>query len=168
MGAVSWWRRQRVPLIALVVTAAAAIGVHVWLDVLPASERVNRTITMADPRAEISGQTITLDAAEWAEFEAPEGSRTLSIRLDARAGTEGTSCGTFALTEVDGGRVWENARTVLDVPSEAGERSCQEASPEPAAYEILAVFLLPPDAEGPFWFDIPGLDGEVARFSVAP
>lgn len=166
---MSWWRRQRLPLIALAVTAVAAIGVHVWLDVLPASTRDAQTITMAepaiDPQAEIAGQTITLGSARWSEFDAPEGSRTLSIRLDARAGAEATACGTFTLTEVDGGRVWENARAVLEVPSDAGERGCLEES---GPYGILAVFLLPAAAEGPFWFDIPGNGDEIARFPAEP
>lgn len=159
------WRRQRVPLIALAATALTVVGVHVWLDVIPASTRGAQTITVADPEADIAGQTITLDSVLWSEFDAPEGSRTLSIRLDARAGAEATTCGTFALTEVDGVRVWENARAVLDVPSDAGERACLEESPP---YGILAVFLLPADADGPFWLDIPGDGGEVARFSVEP
>jgi hypothetical protein len=166
---VNWWRRQRLPLIALAVTAVAAIGVHVWLDVIPASTRGAHTITMAepqdDPQAEIAGQTITLDSAVWSEFDAPEGARTLSIRLDARPGADATTCGAFALTEVDGGRVWEKADAELEVPSDAGARGCLEES---VSYRILAVFLLPAEAEGPFWFDIPGDDGESARFSVEP
>lgn len=162
---MSWWRRQRLPLIALAAAALAVVGVHVWLDVLPASTRSSQTITVADPEADIAGQTIRLDSAMWSEFDAPDGSRTLSIRVDARTGTGATTCGTFSLTEVDGGRTWENARTLLDVPTDAGERACLEES---GPYGILAVFLLPADAEGPFWFDIPGDDGEIARFSVEP
>lgn len=165
MDLMSWWRRQRLPLIALAAGAVAAVGVHVWLDVLPASTRVAQTITVADPQAEIAGQTIALERSTWSEFDAPEGSRTLSIRLDARAGAEATTCGTFALTEQHSGRVWENARSVLGVPSDAAESSCQTES---APYEILAVFLLPADADGPFWFDVPGDSGAIARFSVDP
>ena len=167
MGVVNVWRRQRLPLIALAVTAIAAVGVHVWLDVLPASSRGQQTITVVDAEspAEVAGYTIALDSARWSEFEAPDGSRTLSIRLDSRAGADATTCGTFSLTEVDGGRVWENARSALDVPSDAGERGCQAES---ATAEILAVFLLPDSADGPFWLDIPGDGSEVARFPVEP
>lgn len=158
----SWWRRQRVPLAALLVAAAAVVAVHVWLDVLPATSGDPSTIEADDGSAEIAGQTLSLDSARWDEFEAPEGSRTLSIRIDSDGGADATTCGLFTLSEADGDRVWSNARSVLDVPFDAGESYCQEAS---GPYAMLAVFLLPDDAGGPFVLEVPG-DGEVARFPV--
>lgn len=158
----SWWRRQRVALTALLVAAAAVVAVHVWLDVLPAATGDPTTIDAGDGAAEIAGQTLVVDSVRWDEFEAPEGSRTLSIRIDSGGGADATICGVFTLAEADGDRVWSNARSVLDVPVEAGESYCQEAS---GPYVILAVFLLPDDADGPFVLEVPG-DGEVARFPI--
>ncbi|WP_435747156.1 hypothetical protein [Microbacterium sp. PMB16] len=159
----SWWRRQRLALVSLLVAAAAVVGVHVWLDVLPASGGP-AVIAAEDGAADIAGQTLDLDAARWDEFEAPEGSRTLSIRLDAGGGADATTCGQLTIAEAQGDRVWSNARRVLDVPFDAGESSCLEGS---GPYVILAVFLLPDDADGPFLLDVPG-DGEIARFVVEP
>ena len=159
----SWWRQQRVALIALVVAAVAVVGVHVWFDVLPGSEDPP-IIVSQDGSADIAGQTLTLDSARWDEFEAPAGSRTLSIRIESDGVADATTCGIFTLVETQGDRVWRNARSALDVPYDAGESNCQEAS---GPYVILAVFLLPDDAEGPFLLDIPG-DGEIARFAVEP
>lgn len=160
----SWWRRQRVALIALLVAAVAVVGVHVWFDVLPASTDDTSVVEARDGSAEIAGQSLALDSARWGEFDAPAGSRTLSIRIASGGGSAATSCGQFTIAEAEGDRVWSNARSVLDVPFEAGESYCHQAS---GPYAILAVFLLPDDAEGPFVLEIPG-DGEVARFPVEP
>lgn len=160
----SWWRRQRVALIALLTAAVAVVGVHVWFDVLPAAPAGTAVIEAPDGSAEIAGQILALESARWDEFEAPDGSRTLSIRIESRGGAGATTCGLFTLAEAEGDRVWSNARSVLDVPFEAGESFCQEES---GPYAILAVFLLPDDAEGPFVLEIPG-DGEIARLPVEP
>jgi hypothetical protein len=158
-----WWRRQRVALAALVVAAAAVVGVHVWLDVLPASGGPSM-IEAADGTADVAGQTLELGTARWDEFEAPEDSRTLSIRIDAGGGPDSTTCGQPTLAEVEGERVWSNARSALEVPYDAGESACLAGS---GPYVILAVFLLPEDADGPFVLDIAG-DGEIVRFPVEP
>lgn len=158
----SWWRRQRVALTALIVAAAAVVAVHVWLDVLPASTGDPSSVEAEDGSAEIAGQTLSVESARWGEFEAPEGSRTLSIRIESGGGSQATTCGLFTLREAEGDRVWSNARSVLDVPFDAGESYCQEAS---GPYALLAVFLLPDDADGPFVLEVPG-DGEIARFPV--
>lgn len=158
----TWWRKQRIALIALLAAAAAVVGVHVWFDVLPSSTAAASVVDARDGAAEVAGQRFTLDSARGDEFEAPSGSRTLSIRIESSGGTDATTCGPFTLAEVRGDRVWTNARSALDVPFEAGESYCQEGS---GPYVILAVFLLPDDADGPFVLEIPG-DGEVARFPV--
>lgn len=161
---MTWWRRQRFALVALVVASAAAIAVHVWFDVLPAAPRSTQVQEAADGKVEMDGQTLRLDSASWDEFEAPTGSRTLSIRIDARAAVDASRCGMFTLAEVEGSRVWTNARSALDVPYDEGESTCQEES---GSYAILAVFLLPDDVEGPFALDVAGTD-EIARFRVEP
>lgn len=162
---MSWWRRQRVALAALVVAAVATVGVHAWLDVLPAMQTQAKTMTqVADGESvEIAGQTMSLQSSRWDEFEAPAGMRTMSVRLDAGGGDDATWCQAFTLTESEGGRVWLDARSELDVPFDAGESSCRE---EPFSYDILAVFLVPEDAVGPFHFDVPGETSEVARFTI--
>lgn len=161
---MTWWRTQRFALVALVVAAAAAIAVHVWFDVLPAAPKSTQVQDAEDGRAEVAGQTLRLDSARWDEFEAPAGSRTLSIRIDARAEGDAAGCGMFTLAETEGARVWANARSALDVPYDEGESGCQKES---GSYAILAVFLLPDDADGPFVLDVPGTD-EIARFPIEP
>ena len=158
----AWGRRQRVALVALLAAAVAVVGVHVWFDVLPAATDDTAVVEARDGSADIAGQSLALDSARWDEFDAPAGSRTLSIRVESDGGSDAKTCGQFTLAEAQGDRVWSNARSVLDVPYEAGESFCQEES---GPYGILAVFLLPDDAEGPFVLEIPG-DGEVARFPV--
>lgn len=162
---MNWWRRQRVPLVALVATVIAAAGVHFWLDVLPSPEADTQTIIEVERRGEIAGQTISVDAVRWDEFDAPSGSRTISVLLDATGGKAATTCGAFSLSEVEGPRVWLDARADVDAPSDAGERGCLEES---LSYEIFVVFLVPDDAVGPFQLDIPDRDGRIARFIIEP
>lgn len=162
---MTWWRRQRVALLALGIAAVAAIGVHLWLDALPMSNRLSKDITTVERTAEVAGQTLTLGAQTWDEFDAPSGSRTLSVHLEASGGTKAESCGVLTLTEQTSGRLWEDARSDLDVPYDSGERSCLVES---GPYDILAVFLLPDDAEAPFLLDVPDADGVISRFVVSP
>lgn len=161
---MSWWRQQRIALISLAVAGAAAIGVHVWLDVLPAIPDEPAVVSSPEGPTSIAGQELELSSARWDEYAAPAGSRSLSIRLDARAGADSDSCGTFVLREAHGARVWQNARSALDVPYDDDESGC---ATEPGRYRILAVFLLPDDAAGPFLLDVPAY-GRVARFSLTP
>lgn len=162
---VTWWKKQRVALTALAIAAVATVGVHVWLDVIPSVQTQAQTIKNISEgeSTEIGGQVMSLASARWDEFEAPEGMRTFSVRLNAGGGEDATWCRDFTLTEAHGDRVWLDARSELDVPNDAGEASCRDES---FAYEILAVFLVPGDALGPFHFDVPGEDGVVTRFTV--
>ncbi|GAT73649.1 hypothetical protein [Microbacterium hydrocarbonoxydans] len=158
------WRAQRAPLIALLVSAAAVVGVHLWFDARPVAENQEPAPRVVDGAAELGGNELDVTSARWGEFEAPDGSRTLSVRIDAHSTADAELCGTFVLSEADGERVWHDARRDLDVPFDAGESSCRSDSP---SYGILSVFLLPEDADGPFWFDVSAGDEE-ARFRVEP
>lgn len=162
---MTWWKRQRAAVAALALAVVATVGVHVWLDVMPAVQTQAQNITSVaeGESAEIAGQTLSLRSARWDEFEAPHGMRTVSVRLNASGGDDATWCREFMLSEVHGDRVWLDARSELDVPYDAGEASCRDES---FAYEILAVFLIPKDAPGPFHFDIPGESGAVTRFAI--
>lgn len=162
---MSWWRAQRRALIALLVCAGAVVGAYLWLDVRPWADGDDDRVVVAEDSTEISGQTVTLGPVEWDEFEAPQGSRTLSIRFRASGGAEADSCGPFSLTEERSSRVWLSSRTHLDVPYDEGESSCQA---ETAPYRILIVFLVPDDAVGPFRLDIAGRDDDIARFLIEP
>lgn len=162
---MTWWRRQRLPLAALLVAVAAVVGVQVWLSVIPASSRTAETIEVAQTDAEIAGQTLRVSQTRWDAFEAPTGSRTLSVHLESDGGPDAATCGPFVLTEPATDRSWQESTSILDVPYDAGERSCIESS---APYGILTVFLVPDDADGPFFFDVRGPDQVTARFLVEP
>lgn len=161
---VTWWRRQRTSVIALVAAVVAMVAVSVWLDVLPA-ERPSDRVIEAEASVDIAGQTLTLGSTEWGEFEAPAGSRTLSVRLSSSGGFDAALCGQSTLTEIDSSRTWVSLRKPLSVPSDEGESSC---TIETEAYRILLVFLLPDDADGPFRLDIEGSDDDLARFVIEP
>lgn len=161
---MSWWRRQRRALIALAIAAVAMLGATVWLDILPSIRPTDRVIE-AESTVDIAGQTLTLGPTEWDEFESPEGSQTLSVRLASTGGSTADRCGQTTLTEIDSARTWLSSRDDLDVSSDEGESSCVA---EPASYRILLTFLLPDDADGPFLLDIEGSDNDLARFHIDP
>ena len=161
---MTWWRRQRRALIALAIAAVAMLGATVWLDIVPSIRPTDRVI-QAESTVDIAGQTLTLGPTEWGEFETPEGSRTLSIRLQSSGGSQASLCGQTTLTEIDSARTWLSSRKGLDVSSADGENSCL---PETASYRILLTFLLPEDADGPFLLDIEGSDQDLARFRIDP
>lgn len=160
---MSWLRRQRVALLALAVAIVAVVGAYVWLDVLPGIRPAGRVIE-ADSTADVAGQTLSLSGAEWGEFEAPEGTRSLSVRMTSSGGPEAGSC-TISISEPSTSRTWLSSRDGLDVPYDEDERSC---TIEGSSYRILAVFLLPDDAEGPFLLDVEDGDHVTARFLVEP
>lgn len=161
---MTWWRRQRAPLFALVLAGIAMVGATVWLDVLPSIRPTDRVIE-AESSVDIAGQTLTLGPVEWDEFDAPDGSRTLSVRLSSTGGFDAKTCGQASLTETSTERTWLSARAPLDVPYDEGESSCIVES---SSYRVLLVFLLPDDAEGPFVLDIEGSDQDLARFRIEP
>lgn len=161
--AVTWWRSQRAAFAALALAAITAAGAYLWLDVLP-SLRDSGTVTAADETAEVAEQTIALGAVTWDDYEAPAGSRTLSVRIRASGGPDSGSCTVTTLTDRSSGRTWVSSRQGLDVPYDDGERSCIASA---TSYGIQLVFLLPDDAVGPFDLDI-GTTGEVARFRIDP
>lgn len=163
-----WWRTQRTALIALAIAAVAVVGAYVWLDVIPSIRQTDRVIeaeSADDSRITISGQELSLGFVEWGEFDAPEGSRTLSVRLSASGGPDAASCGVATLTEQSSSRTWVSSRKGLDLPTGLDASSC---AAEPASHRVLLIFVLPDDAEGPFVLDIEGDDSDLARFTVAP
>lgn len=160
---MSWLRRQRIALLALAVAIVAVVGAYLWLDVLPGIRPSDRVIE-AESSADVAGQTLSLSGAEWREFEGPEGTRSLSVRMTSSGGPQAGSC-TISISEPSTSRTWLSSRDGLDVPYDEDERSC---TIEGSAYRILAVFLLPDDAEGPFVLDVEDGDHLTARFLVEP
>lgn len=161
---MTWWRRQRSALLALALAAVVCIGVHVWLDVLPTMNDAPVTVVAPDQSADIAGQRISLTATRWDQFDAPDGMRTLSVLMKASGGADAAMCGATTLTEPSTDRVWRDGRSLLDVPHESGEPTCTSES---GSYDVLAVFVMPADAAGPFEFDVPG-DGSTVRFELTP
>ncbi|MBO9624935.1 MAG: hypothetical protein J7484_01020 [Microbacterium sp.] len=149
---MTWWRRRRLAIGGLVLAALAAFGAHFWYDVRPRIGADKPYVTADESGAvEAGGNRLSIWSVTRAEFEAPTGSTTLSVRMHAASTEDSERCGAVTLTEADGGRVWLDARRDVDIRSDE-EHSCQEGS---ASYDILAVFLLPDDARGPFWLDVP-------------
>lgn len=164
---MTWRRTHGRALAALLMAATATVGVHIWFDVLQAGGPEQPAYVLAEGTTEIGGHELTLISTRPGEFEAPAGSKTLSVWLDARSDDDAAPCRSITLTEMSGSRTWLDAQSDVDTSSDAdardAEATCREGSP---FYRILSVFLLPDDATGPFWLDVPvGID-ETARFRI--
>jgi hypothetical protein len=159
---MTWWRRQRAALIALLAAAVALVVVSLWLDVLPSRESAPPTPHVADGPIDLGGNRLELIRAIPDEFPAPDGAHTLSIRLAADSTEDAERCGTFTLREATGDREWLTAGSAVDVRYGDEESSCRKGT---GSYRILTVFLLPNDADGPFWLDI-AVGDDVVRFPV--
>jgi hypothetical protein len=157
------WSARRSSLIALLVATITVIGVHVWFDVVPTIESDDMAVAIADEAVDVAGQQLVLRSVRADEFEAPDGAHTVSVRLHSSGGSDATGCRSLLLAEQHGARVWTLANSELDLPSDAGESRCQAESPP---YDILAVFVVPDDASGLFWFDVTDEDGRIVRFPI--
>jgi hypothetical protein len=157
------WSGRRASLLALLVAVLAVVSVHVWFDVVPTIESDDAIVVTADEAVDVAGQRFALRSMRADEFGAPDGAHSVSIRLHSTGGAEAIGCRSLLLTAQDDGRVWTPATSELDIPSDAGESRCQAESPP---YDLLAVFVVPDDASGPFWFDVTDEDGRVVRFPV--
>lgn len=159
---MSWWRRQRTAAIALMIAAMVAAGT-IWLfEVVPSRDEPTVSTTVATTTVTVDGNTIDPPTVRVDEFAGPAGTTTVSVRVPARSDADASSCGSFTLTERATGRVWVTAGSEVDVSDDDAERSCV---PDSASYTILAVFLLPDDVSGLFWFDMT-FDDTVVRFEL--
>lgn len=174
----SWWRRNTAALIALAVllpASAWAIGWREWSSmydngatrsrpVLPDEEGVVDLVgTFWGP-----ARSASLDASE--DPSIPAGTQVVAVKVpvDNREGSEPAGCPAPVLVEQSTGRQWSEMSLELGAYDLESPVSCDSERYD--AYELFVPFIIPADAEGPFWIDISPFDGgsEFVRLPVAP
>lgn len=175
----SWWRRNRLALIALAVLAPATalgIGWHEWHQFYGYDARPYLpTVVDDDGTAELAGATWgpvrSVEVADTSGFDVPEGTTLIAVAVpvDVESSSEGISCRTPRLVQQQTGREWESVRFEIGLLSDPDEPEfC--STDETGSYELLVPFVVPDDVEGPFWVDVWPHDagGSFLRFSVDP
>lgn len=175
--APSWWRRNLVALIAMVVlvpATAAAIGWQEWYQYFGFGARAFSAVEVAE------GDTAELGGAIWGPvrggvveeltgLDVPAGTRLIGVAVPVRASTAGIGCQMPTLVEQSTGREWHSVRLEIGLPWSADEpETC--ISEEAGSYDLILPYVVPEDATGPFWVDVEpyGVGGEFLRFSFEP
>lgn len=173
----SWWRRNLIPLLALVAllpSTAVAVSWQEWNEYYGYGARPI-TPVLVDPK-----QSAELGGATWGPvrgneiedvsgFDVPPDSRLIGIAVPVSVGGEGISCSIPTLTDQATGQMWESVRTEIGLLYNSDEpESC---TPDmTGSYQLIVPFVVPDDVEGPFWVDVwPGdVGGSFLRFPLDP
>jgi len=175
--APGWWRRNRLALIALVIlvpATAAAIGWQEWYQYFGFGARpVSAVEVDEDESIEFAGATWGPirggEIADVTGLDVPRDSRLIAVAVPVQASTEGIGCATPTLVEQSTGRGWDPVRDRIGLEYDSDEPTTCNSS-EAGDYELILPFVVPDDADGPFWVDIMPYDagGSYLRFSFEP
>lgn len=171
----SWWRSNRLALVALAVLAPATVlglGWHEWYQYYGYGARPFIPVTVAeDESAELAGATWgpvrggELD--DITGLDVPAGATVIAVGVPVDPEAEGVGCMSPVLVDQQTGREWQPARTEIGLSSHPDEPEiCVSGTAAP--YELILPFVVPDDVEGPFWVDIAPYraGGSFVRFSL--
>ncbi|WP_217180765.1 hypothetical protein [Streptomyces sp. AC495_CC817] len=176
-SAPSWWRRNRLGLVAVAVLLPAtvfAVGWQNWHLIYDFGARPVDPIVVADgDSAELGGGTFgpvrSAVIEDLSGLDVPEGAKVIAAAVPVDAGADGVSCRRPTLTHQASGRQWELKRAEIGVPDNEDEPELCFTD-ELGSYELIAPFVVPDDVEGPFWLDVWPSEsgGTFLRFPIDP
>ena len=174
-----WWRRNALALGAIAVLVpltAVAIGWREWIAVYDAATQRTHAVDADDDG------TATLDGATWGpvksgvftaddDLPVPDGAKVIAVKVpvDVADLDDPVSCPAPVLVEQSSGRQWSEASTALELGYDPDAPLTCISDPT-GPYELLVPFIVPVDAEGPFWVEVAPYDTAPAfvRFSIDP
>lgn len=181
-GTRGWWRRNTLALGAVAVLLPATVGGAAWWGWKHAYPDSGMPLWPVTPG--VSG-TVDLKGATWGPVKAkvitdtsgldmPTGATLIGVTVEVTPhGDKGPNCFAPELVEQSTGRSWQSVRGELGlswstdepegcVPTLEGEKA------EP--YKLVLPYVVPEDAEGPFWVDIdPGqAESKFVRLPIDP
>lgn len=179
-----WWRRNRIALAALAVllpiTAATLVGVawaryYAYEPTIPRDPGTDGTVELADADW---GPVRAKDLTGGEGLIAPADSRVIGVAVPVDPHGEPPRCSSPTLVEQSTGRRWEHMTYDLGFEYSSDEHTfCaspeedEDGEPLPLGpYEIVVGYIVPEDAEGPFWVEISEISSfpSFVRFSVEP
>lgn len=181
-GKQSWWRRNALALGLVAVLVPATFGGAAWWEWKYAYPDSGMPLWAVEAGA--SG-TVDLAGATWgpvtakvitdtSQLDMPKDARLIGVTvLVTPHGDEGPSCWSPELVEQSTGRAWQSSRGELGLlwNSDEPEDCVPTLDGETAKpYKLVLPYIVPDDAEGPFWVDIdPGTaKSKFVRFSIDP
>ncbi|MFT4260412.1 hypothetical protein [Microbacterium sp.] len=172
----SWWRRNRLALIVIVVLApvtAAGILWQGWNQYYGFGARPFAPIAVAEgDSAELAGATwgpVHSAEVEPEGFDVPSGARLIGVAVPVAPDGDPVSCVRPRLIEQSTGLEWESAALEIGhLPSTEEPDICALDTADP--YELIVPFVVPADAEGPFWVYVwpQEAGGSFLRFDTSP
>ena len=177
-----WWRRNAVALVALAVLVPATFGGAAWWEWKYAYPDSGKPLYAVEPGK--SG-TVELEGATWGPVKAkvvtdttgldmPDDAQLVLVGVDVTPHEKkAPTCWTPTLIEQSTGRIWQSSRLELGLLWNADEPdSCVPTLEGETAdpYQLILPFVVPDDADGPYWVVIEPLYAEsrFARFTVDP
>jgi hypothetical protein len=150
-----WWRRNAAALVALALLVPATFGI-----ISSNEASTNATRAQIVPIEVEWGQTYDYAGTTWGpatveelpvtdEHDIPQDARLIEVTIPVVPGDEEPGCFPPTLLETGGEqRQWDQSGILLGWNT----TSCALMGTEP--FDIVAPFVLPPDAEGPFVVDL--------------
>jgi len=173
----SWWRRNTLALVALVLllpATAIAVGWQEWYQYFGFGARAVAPVVVPED------ETTDLAGAGWGPvrggeiedlsgLDVPDGTRLIAVGVPVKAGAEGVACETPTLVEQSTGREWSPVRAEIGLESSPDEPELCLRS-QTGSYELIVPFVVPEEVEGPFWVDVRPYDagGSFVRFEFEP
>lgn len=157
----SWWRRNRLALIALAILVpgtAAGIGWHEWHQYYGFEARPFQPIVVEEEgTADLAGATWGPirggEIGDTSGLDVPDDATVIAVGIPVAAGTDGVRCDGPVLVDQTTGREWRTARSEIGLLSDSAEPEfCLKS--QTGDYELILPFVVPDDVEGPFWVDV--------------
>ena len=172
---LSWWRRNRMALIALAILVpgtAAGIGWHEWhqyygFDARPFQPIVVEEEGTADLVGATWGPIRGGELDDVTGLDVPSGATVIAVGIPVAAGADGVTCAGPVLVDQATGREWRTARSEIGLLSDSAEPEfCLKS--QKGDYELILPFVVPDDVDGPFWVDVWPQDagGSFLRFTL--
>ena len=166
-GRVSWWRRNAVALIALAVllpVTFGVIGIREWWAIYEARPVWAQSVEPGGVFGGAEWGEATFEAIpQWESDSVPEGAQSVLVTIPMQPVDEPIECRSPVLRETSGEkRTWDYTNSAVDLPGTMQlETRCSGSSS--GRVELLVPFIIPADAEGPFFVEIV-ISEELPRF----
>lgn len=172
-----WWRRNAAALVAVAVLAPlsfAAIAWEGWQDyhlhrsTIPIDVAPDATVEVLETTW---GPIRASEIHDLAGLDVPSGSIVIVAAIPVAPHDAPPGCTAPTLVQQRTGIRWGQARSELGVGYSADEpTACVTIDDAEYPYQLIAPFVVPADAEGPFWVEVApiGAEPSVIRFPVDP